>query len=130
MDQRAFDGLDFPEESDFVDSIAPYPITNGAFYVAGTQNLKPELDGISVNEFIDFVFLSALGRRATAEEVEAFRVEGSTRVYLREYDGVLELERSDEAGEFWEKDADNFAEIMLDYISRLPEFYYYRSVSN
>ncbi|MFT6260137.1 MAG: hypothetical protein ACJASH_000689, partial [Bermanella sp.] len=133
LNNRAFDGRNHPERTDFTEaaepSEPPFTIENGAFYIAGTENLKPELDGISVHDFIDLVFLSALGRRATSEETEGFKQEGTTRDYLRFYDEVLELRRSgggdDEIYEYW---VDDFAEIMLDYISRLPEFYYYRSV--
>lgn len=133
MNQRAFDGRNFPEAEDYTEAVEPreppFAITDGAFYVAGTENLKQELDGISVNEFIDFVFLTALGRRASSEEVEAFRVEGERRDHLRYYDEVLELRRSDNGnGELYEYWTDDFAEIMLDYISRLPEFYYFKAV--
>ena len=123
-------------------------VENGAFYIAGTENLKPELEKLTAAEFVDFVFLTALGRRATSVELAAFLLEGGpdtkdeseivideNRDYLREYENengemVLSLRRgtggSDELYEYW---ADDFAEIMLDYISRLPEFYYYKSVS-
>jgi hypothetical protein len=133
LNNRAFDGRVHPKSKDYTEaaepSEPPFTIKDGAFYIAGTENLKPELDGISVNDFIDLVFLSALGRRATSEETEGFKQEGTTRDYLRFYDEVLELRRSgggdDEIYEYW---VDDFAEIMLDYITRLPEFYYYRSV--
>lgn len=133
MNQRAFDGRNFPELEDYTEAAEPreppFEITDGSFYEAGTENLKPELDGIGVNQFIDFVFLTALGRRASDEEVEAFRVEGERRDHLRYYDEVLELRRSDNGnGELYEYWADDFAEIMLDYISRLPEFYYFKAV--
>jgi hypothetical protein len=133
LNNRAFDGRVHPKRTDYTEAAEPreppFTIRNGAFYIAGTENLKPELEGIGVNDFIDLVFLSALGRRATDEETEGFIAEGTARDYLRIYDDVLELRRSgggdDEIYEYW---VDDFAEVMLDYISRLPEFYYYRSV--
>jgi len=134
MNQRAYDGRNFPEETDFTEADeprpAPFPIHAGAFYVEGTENLKPELEGLLPDEFIDFIFLTAMGRRATVEESSAFIAEGQVRDYLRVYDDVLQLRRAgggeDEIYEYW---VDDFAEIMLDYISRLPEFYYYRAAT-
>jgi hypothetical protein len=152
LNNRAFDGRNHPEESDFTEASSPrqppFKIVNGGFYIAGTENLKPELEKLTAAEFVDFVFLTALGRRATSVELAAFLLEGGpdtkdeseivideNRDYLREYENengemVLSLRRgtggSDELYEYW---ADDFAEIMLDYISRLPEFYYYKSVS-
>lgn len=137
MNQRAYDGRNFPEETDFTEADeprpAPFPIHAGAFYIEGTENLKPELDSLNAEEFIDFVFLTAMGRRATDIEIAAFITEGdqANRNYLTtDDDGVVQLRRSgggvDDLYEYW---ADDFAEIMLDYISRLPEFYYYRAAT-
>jgi len=122
----AFDGHNFPRTSWFTESDEPrdppYEIKDGAYFVAGTQDLKPSLQNLSLNDFIDYVFLSALGRRATDTEKTAFIDEGLRRVFLRNRDGAI--------GWDTESDADNWAEEMLDYISRLPEFYYYRAVNN
>jgi len=134
MNNRAFDGRSHPKAETYTEADIPreppIEIQNGAFYLAGTENLKPELENLSVPEFIDFVFLTALGRRANDAEAAAFIAEGERRDYLRVYDDVLSLRRAgggnDEIYEYW---ADDYAEIMLDYISRLPEFYYYKSVS-
>ncbi len=123
----------------------PYGEQAGAYYVAGTENLKPELEMLTASEFVDFVFLTALGRRATQDEMQAFLTEAGedtrdsatnavtddNRDYIREDDnGVLQLRRTPRGDELWESLTDDFAKIMLDYISRLPEFYYYRSLTN
>lgn len=152
LNNRAFDGRNHPQASTYTEAETPreppFEIFNGGFYVAGTENLKPELENLSAEEFIDFIFLTALGRRADDVEMQAFLTEGGAdikdesgtviddnRDYLREYEDengelVLTLRRSgggdDDLYEYW---ADDFAEIILDYISRLPEFYYYKSVS-
>ena len=134
MNNRAFDGRNHPKAETYTEADAPrespIEIHSGAFYLAGTENLKPELENLSLSEFIDFVFLTALGRRASDAEATAFIAEGERRDYLRVYDDVLSLRRAgggnDEIYEYW---VDDYAEIMLDYISRLPEFYYYKSVS-
>ncbi len=134
MNNRAFDGRVHPREETYTEAEiprdAPFKIHNGAFYLAGTENLKPELENLSVAEFIDFVFLTALGRRANDVEQAAFIAEGMSRDYLREYEDVLSLRREGggnaEIYEYW---VDDYAEVMFDYISRLPEFYYYKSVT-
>ncbi|GAA6134240.1 hypothetical protein NBRC116188_10290 [Oceaniserpentilla sp. 4NH20-0058] len=138
LNTRAYDGRYFPETEDFTEETPPreptIEIVDGAFYVTGTENLKPEMESLSPEEFIDFNFLTAMGRRATAEETTALIAEGEVRDYLRYYEnesGVdeLSLRRSgggdDELYEYW---ADDYAQMILDYISRLPEFYYYRAV--
>ena len=145
LNNRAFDGCSHPsneydgcydpktEEELAAYAGLPYPQYDGAFYVAGTENLKPSLENLNAQEFVDFVFLTALGRRATEEEMDAWLVEGGQdrRDYIRVDDeGVLQLRKTNGEDLLWENRTDDFAEIMLDYISRLPEFYYYRSVTN
>ena len=137
LNTRAFDGRNYPKTTDYTEAATPREppigIINGAFYIAGTENLKPELDNITVDDFIDLVFLTAAGRRASADEKAALIEEGQVRDYLREYEingeQVLSLRRgnggNDELYEYW---TDDYAQIMLDYLSRLPEFYYYRAV--
>ena len=133
LDYRAYDGRSFPKAEDFTEAEnprePPFAIHDGAFYVAGTENLKLELENLTVDEFVDFVFLTALGRKADDEESSALIAEGLAQNQLSEFEGVVSLRRSgggnDELYEYW---ADDFARVMLDYISRLPEFYYYRAV--
>lgn len=148
LNNRAFDGRNFPKATDFTEAAEPreppFPIHAGAFYVEGTENLKPELESLTAKEFIDFVFLTALGRRAVEAEIDAFLIEGGPDIYdeqgvllddnrnhLTEDDeGVYQLRRAGNGnGELYEYWVDDFAEVMLDYISRLPEFYYYRAVT-
>lgn len=147
LNNRAFDGRNHPQASTYTEAETPreppFEIFNGGFYVAGTENLKPELENLSAEEFIDFIFLTALGRRADDVEKQAFLTEGGAdikdesgtviddnRDWLREDEnGVMQLRRYASGEILYEDSADDFAEIMLDYISRLPEFYYYKSVS-
>jgi hypothetical protein len=133
MNQRAYDGYSFPEKEDYTEAELsrepPYEITNGAFYVAGTENLKPELEDLNASEFIDFIFLTALGRRAVDAEHQTFEEEGVRRSYLRvDEDEIMQLIKTD-GDLYWEDRTDDFAEVMLDYISRLPEFYYFKAIS-
>ena len=158
MNQRSYDGRNFPEAVSFTEAEEPrdppFAIKDGAFYIAGTENLKPELETLTAEEFIDFVFLVSLGRRASDSEANAFLIEGGpdiyqldaegeyvldgdnnririddNRDYLREDDdGIWQLRRSGNGDELYEYWVDDFAEIILDYISRLPEFYYFKAV--
>ena len=85
----------------------------------------------TASEFIDLVFLTAMGRKAEEAEKQAFLEEAGeeNRFYIAEdVDGVLRLRPTQNGSQVWENRADDFAEIMLDYMSRLPEFYYYRAV--
>jgi len=133
LKSKAYDGEYYPTVKSFTEDEdnprqPPFEIVNGGFYVAGTENLKPELESLTGTEFIDFVFLSAMGRRATTEEMNAFLEEGQRRNYLSvNVDGVIAPTKTD-SNKYWEYYSDDFAVIMLDYMSRLPEFYYYRAV--
>lgn len=112
--------------------LEPFPIHNGAFYVAGTENLKPELENLSAEEFVDFIFISALGRKAEAAEKTALLEEANedNRDYVRaDEDGVLQLRKTNGEDLLWENRTDDFAMVILDYISRLPEFYYYKAAN-
>jgi hypothetical protein len=155
LQQRAFDGCQHPstqykgcrnkrtdQELDEFEGL-PYPQVDGAFYEAGTENLKPQLENLTATEFVDFIFLTALGRRAETDEMDALLNEAGedirdelnvivddNRDYIREdEDGVLQLRKTDGEDLLWENRTDDFAEVILDYISRLPEFYYYKAVN-
>ncbi len=155
LNQRAFDGCNHPsneyrscrsiktDEELAADPLLNFPVHDGAYYVAGTENLKPELENLTAAEFIDFIFLSSLGRRATDTEMAALIEEGGddieddngveiddNREYLvRDDDGVYQLRQTDGEQLLWENRTDDFGDLILDYISRLPEFYYYRTAS-
>ncbi len=147
LNEWAYSGRGHPKESDYTENVSnprqpPFLIHDGAFYKAGTQDLKEELDTLNAEEFMDFIFLTALGRRASDMEVGAFFEEAGpdirdeqnniiddNRDWIRvDGEGVMQLRRYAIGDTLYEDNADNFAEIMLDYISRLPEFYYYKAV--
>jgi hypothetical protein len=132
LNAKAYDGERYPEARDYTEAATPreppIEIINGAFYVAGTENLKPELENLSGAEFVDFVFMTAMGRRATTEESTAFVSEGLGRNFLFEDEfGVVRPTKTN-GNSYWENLTDDYARLMLDYMSRLPEFYYYRAV--
>lgn len=148
LNEWAFSGRGHPRAETFTEDSddprePPFPIHDGAFYKAGTQNLKEQLDVLTAEEFMNFVFLTALGRRASDIERDAFFNEAGpdirdesnvliddNRDWIREdEEGVMQLRRYASGEELFENSADDFAEIMLDYISRLPEFYYYKAAN-
>lgn len=152
MRERVLDSRDSwaghrnPSNSD--EETTPYVVQDGAFYVAGQENLKPALENFTPEDLVHFVFLTALGRKATTDsitfqftnsedQVETITVngevgfmlrEGEQRGYLTENNGELEIRKAERNNELYEYWTDDFAELMFDYISRLPEFYYHRTV--
>lgn len=132
LNSKAYDGDNFPTETSFTEAETPreppFPIVNGAFYKAGTEDLKAELESLDAEEFIDLLFLTAMGRRASDDEMATWIEDGQSRNFLTLDDNsVLRMRPAGGGGE-WEHYTDDFAEVVLDYISRLPETYYYRSV--
>ncbi|QIZ83003.1 hypothetical protein HF888_01590 [Bermanella marisrubri] len=133
LNTRAWDGERYPEESDFTEAAeprdAPFEIKHGAFYQAGTENLKQTLEDLTAEEMIDYIFLSALGRRATEDEMDTWIAEGLERYMVEVDEDGNNIMRKTNGDRFWEYYTDDYAEIILDYITRLPEFYYYRAVT-
>ncbi|AJQ95198.1 hypothetical protein [Gynuella sunshinyii] len=124
MHNRAYDGARFPVDDDDDSSNNVFEYTDGAFYKAGKEDLKSSLENLTAPEFIDYVFLTAMGRRATPNEKTALITEGERREHVVNDNGTYKLyvNRNN-----YEDRADDFAQIMLDYISRLPEFYYFKN---
>ena len=84
-------------------------------------NVRPEIDDLSIDAYIDMLFLNALQRRATATEQtnlqQLFRVN-------------LHFMAAPTGGEMIRPDRhDDIAADTFDYISRLPEFYYFKAVN-
>lgn len=133
LNTKAWDGDRYPEETDFTEAAeprgVPFEIKHGAFYQAGTENLKPTLEDLTAEEMVDYVFLSALGRRATQDEMDTWIAEGFERSMLAVDEDGKNIMRKTNGDRYWEYFTDDYAEMILDYISRLPEFYYYRAVS-
>lgn len=96
---------------------------NANFLYDENGDLKRAVEDMSLNEYIDFLFMSTLQRKASASEqtdLIAVYETGDTGNHLTtENDGsvVVRDGRHDEV-----------AQVTFDYISRLPEFYYFRSV--
>jgi len=85
------------------------------------QERYQDVSQMSINDFIDFVFLSGIERRATdAEKTDMYTLFSSNGYLTTNSDGV-EVMRS--------SSFDNAAEDMLDYMARLTEQYYFRAIN-
>lgn len=97
-----------------------HPGEGGLVYKSGTQEALTHLANKPLDQIIDFYFMTALSRRAiTAEKTELIRHVVDDRFLARvEADGVTRLVNDNRL--------DDLGVIVFDYISRLPEFYYFR----
>jgi hypothetical protein len=101
---------------------------NEGFIYDINGDTKPFVEAMTINDFIDFLFMSALQRKANdSEKTDLLDVyatgvnsNGDTVNHLTENNAGI---KSIRAGRF-----DDVAQITFDYISRLPEFYYFRSI--
>lgn len=125
------DGLSY---ANYHKSVREELLMNTGFYNPSTNNenflydedgdVKTFIENMSLNDFIDYLFMSALQRKAdTTEKTDLIDVyeTGVTGNHLTtntDDDTIVRDGRYDEV-----------AQITFDYISRLPEFYYFRSVN-
>ncbi len=97
---------------------------NAGFLYDENGDAKVFIENMSLNDFIDFLFMSGLQRKASASEktdlIDVYQtgVTGNHLTTNTDGDTVVRVGRFDEV-----------AQITFDYIARLPEFYYYRSVN-
>lgn len=75
---------------------------------------------LNTDNFIDYVFLTALQRKASDIEAADLKAYLTTRGYLTMSSGALLIVSNRH---------DEIAQVVLDYISRLPEFYYFLRVN-
>ncbi|NNJ97699.1 MAG: hypothetical protein HKP12_11130 [Gammaproteobacteria bacterium] len=87
-------------------------------------DLKRHVEDMSLHEFIDFLFMNALQRRANDSEKADLIV-----VYETGDTGDHLTTDNDDVVVVNDGRHDEVAQITFDYISRLPEFYYFRSVN-
>ena len=96
---------------------------SGLFY-DDNGDVHSMLESMTVESFIDYLFLNAVQRKANADERADFydlivNVKNHTNT---DSTTGLEVIRSDRF--------DDIASLVFDYISRLPEFYYFKSVQS
>ncbi len=88
-------------------------------------NLRDIIAQMDLTEFIDFLFLNTLQRKPEADEVSGL---------IAIYDGLSLLELDTNGNQVIRPSTsnnrhNNIAEVTFDYISRLPEFYYFKAVN-
>lgn len=89
----------------------------------GNDVIKPVVEQMSPEEYIDFLFLSGMQRKATAVEMTdlmALYGPAPGLNYTQDVDGVTVVRSGRH---------DDIARVTFDYISRLPEQYYFRAVN-
>lgn len=92
---------------------------------AGDENLRDVVAQLSLTDYVHFLFLNAMQRKASAEELDAL-------ITIYEVDGHISTDTDGE--KIVRPDSGNnrhndIAEITFDYISRLPELYYFRAIN-
>ena len=92
---------------------------------AGDENLHEVVAQLSLNDYIDFLFLNTLQRKASTEELDGL-------IFLFQREDLVMFDTASELvirPNTTSSRYDNVAEITFDYISRLPEFYYFKAVN-
>ena len=89
------------------------------------DDLRPVISQLSLTDYIHFLFLNTLQRKASAEEVTGL---------ITIYDGLSLLTVDADGNQIVvpstnDSRHNNIAAVTFDYISRLPEFYYFRAVN-
>ena len=91
----------------------------------GDANLRDVITQLSLTDYVHFLFLNTLQRKASDVEVNDL---------IQIYDEDLHIVIDTEGQQIIRPDSGNnrhkfIAEITFDYISRLPEFYYFKSIN-
>lgn len=92
---------------------------------SGDEHVHAVLSQLSLTDYIHFLFLNAVQRKASTEEVNGLITIYDGLSYLAtDTDGVKTIKPSTS-----NTNHDNIAEVTFDYISRLPEFYYFKAIN-
>ena len=87
-------------------------------------DVKIFIENMALNDFVDYLFMNVLQRKADANEktdlIDVYATGVTGNHLTTNSDGATVIR----AGRY-----DEVAQITFDYISRLPEFYYLRSVN-
>lgn len=92
----------------------------------GDDHLRDVISQLSLTDYIHYLFLNTLQRKASPEEVDGL---------IAIFEGIGGLLTTDTAGNkimlsnTSNNPHDNIALITFDYISRLPEFYYFKALN-
>jgi hypothetical protein len=85
------------------------------------ESVRDVISQLSLNDYIHFLFLNTLQRKASAEEIDGL---------INIYDGLSYLETDiDDVKTIRTGRYNDIALVTFDYISRLPELYYFKAVN-
>jgi len=89
------------------------------------ENLRDVIAQMSLTDYVHFLFLNTMQRKASTAELDALiAVFEGLNMLENDTNGTQKVRPSTSNNRH-----NNIAEITFDYISRLPEFYYFRSVN-
>ncbi len=89
------------------------------------ENLRDVIAQMNLTDYIHFLFLNTVQRKASADEVSGL---------ITIFDGLSLLELDTNGNQVIRPSTtnnrhNNIAEVTFDYISRLPEFYYFKAIN-
>ncbi len=89
------------------------------------DDLRDVISNLNLNDYIHFLFLNTVQRKASADEITGL---------IAVFDGRSLLELDVDGNQVIRPSTSNnrhndIAEITFDYISRLPEFYYFKAIN-
>lgn len=96
---------------------------NGSY---DTTQTRPEIAALSLSEFIDYVYMTGMSRKAIQEEKELFVQFFALQRWASLNPDTNEYEINQFSGTSYHG---VIAQALLDFMSRLPEFYYYKQVA-
>lgn len=95
-------------------------------FLTESGDIRPFIESLSVEDYIDYLFLNTLHRRATTtEQADLY----DFLVNVRNYTNTTTVQGVDYEVISSEYNYRRFTVAVFDYISRLPEFYYFKSVA-
>ena len=91
----------------------------------GDESVRDVISQLSLTDYVHFLFLNTVQRKASIEEVNGLiSIYEGLNYLVTDADEIKSIRPSTS-----NTNHDNIAEVTFDYISRLPEFYYFKSVN-
>ena len=88
-------------------------------------NVRDVVAQLSLTDYIHFLFLNTMQRKASAAEVDGLiTIYDGLSFLTTDVDGIQIIRPSTS-----NTNHDNIADVTFDYISRLPEFYYFKAIN-
>ena len=123
MDFKSFANYHKSIREDFLKKTVSYSggkNDNSGLFYDENGDVRPFIGKLSVDGYINYLFLATLYRKPSTVEIEDLTAVYKLRNHLQLTAGVFIIKPDK---------YDEMAEITFDYISRLPEFYYFRAIN-